>query len=102
VGAEVRGEIVHRIVEDGHVFEVEKLPAPFMKNGYARNFRLWKDAKPCVGGQWHYTRDGAIRRARYELEEGYKARITFLEMMVSCLERKLAIAAGITQEKISE
>ena len=73
-------------VEFGHTFLVEHLDKPDAKG---RRFRLYDNGCPALGGQWHYTLDNAIARAKYILQGDYSRRIAYLEQRVQNLERQL-------------
>ena len=72
--------------EFGHVFRVVELNRPGPKG---RMFRLYDNGYPALGGQWHYTLDTAIARAKYVVQGDYSRRIAFLEQRVQVLEREL-------------
>ncbi|KKL85632.1 hypothetical protein LCGC14_1952720 [marine sediment metagenome] len=72
--------------EFGHVFRVEKLLVPDSKG---RKYRLYDNNQPALGGQWHYTIDNAIARAKYVVQGEYSRRIAYLEQRVQVLEREL-------------
>lgn len=72
--------------EFGHSFLIVQLPMPDSKG---RKFRLYDNGTPALGGQWHYTVENAIARARYVLKGDYASRISYLEQRVKNLEREL-------------
>ena len=72
--------------EFGHVFSVRALNVPDRKG---RSFRLFDNGDPALGGQWHYTLQNAIERARYLLRGTYIQRIEYLEERVQILEADL-------------
>lgn len=86
------GDIVMDWTEDGHRFQIERLPQPIRIGAGDRHFRLWEDGHPASGGQWHYSLSSAVNRAEYVLLGGYHHRINWLELKVSTLERDLADA----------
>ena len=79
--------IIWKHTEFGHDFFVELLDTPDKKG---RNFRLYDNGYPSLGGQWHYTLENAQSRAQYVLQGSYVNRIAFLEQRVQKLEAKLA------------
>lgn len=72
--------------EFGHVFEVRALSQSDRKG---RGFRLYDNGSPALGGQWHYTLQNAIERARYILQDSYFNRIAHLEQRVQVLEAQI-------------
>ncbi len=94
--SEINGSIVKEWIEFGHYFQIESLSEPIIKGASERHYRLWDNGKPATGGQWHYSIDNAVARAKYVLLCDYSDRIAYLETRVQNLER--AIALGITPE----
>lgn len=72
--------------EFGHKFSVRELIVPDAKG---RRYRLYDNDQPALGGQWHYTIENAIARAKYVLRCDYVRRIEYLEQRVQVLEREL-------------
>jgi hypothetical protein len=75
--------------EYGHKFRITD-----ESDRQGRKFRLYDNGSPAYGGQWHHTIRSAKARADYILLGSYSGRISWLEMRVNCLERKLYEAEG--------
>lgn len=85
------GTIIHEFSENGHHFQVELLTEPNITGrGNKRPYRLWHNGTPALGGQWHYTIDGALRRAQYVMQGHYAEKIACLERQVVECERRIA------------
>lgn len=82
------GNIVNSWVEFGHHFQVEAIDPPKLVGAGDRHFRLWDNGQPAIGGQWHYTFEGAMERAEYLLHGDYVGRISYLEQRVQTLEAR--------------
>ena len=85
------GEIVKDWTEFGHHFQIEKLLKPWQKGASERNYRLWENGNPSLGGQYHYTIENAEARAEYVLRCDYAGRISWLERRVQTLESEIAL-----------
>lgn len=78
--------VVEEWSEFGHHFKITNEKT--IRSGMTRNFRLYDNGRPALGGQWHFTVEGAKSRAGFLLQSSYSDRIAWLERRVNELESK--------------
>lgn len=96
------GKIVHGHIEEGHIFDVEELPAPVRKGASVRRFRLFHNGQPAFGGQWHSTLESAKKRIEYILLGDHVSRIRWLQNRIVDLERENSELRAALAERTDE
>lgn len=82
-----RGEIVHQHIENGSVYQVEKLDPPIVRGAGARHYRLWCNDVPTSGAQYHYDMDSVMTTIEWLTKCTYIGQIKVLRERVARLER---------------
>jgi hypothetical protein len=85
----IEGRVVWEDECQGALFQLEELIEPRIVGAGARPYRLWCEGRPAVGGQWHYTIEGAKAEATRRSDYDLYAQITRLRLRVINLERQL-------------
>lgn len=85
--SEPTGKIILAWREDGVRWRVEKLDKPVLRGAGLREYRLWRDNYPASGGQWHYTIEGALWRAEYEMHCRYSDKLNAAILRINILEK---------------
>ncbi len=98
---EIQGEVVESLTIGQHHFQIEKLPEPVQRGAGLRHYMLWQDGRPSYGGAWHYTLDGARRRAERVADQSRASLESRLTVQVNLLEREVA-SLGTEARELAE